>query len=413
MKRFLSLLFCLSILFPLFAQSDLLDEEASSVDSLFESPEAEPEKVEESTVIESLVKKPGMQFRASYHFNGAWAGGYSELPWFWDERGREFSQVAGAEMLSDLSLDLQISPRFRVFHSYKIDVPGQELSLGQLYCDYSPVQNLFFRLGKQSLSWGLSPNFSYADLPSRTGGSYSGDLYALRADLPIGIGGLQFLSAVRTVSPTDLDSIGLSDLAFGAKYNLALPKADLNLSAFYHKDLPLRSAFTAKTTLFGRSECYGELVGSFDHREPGSWDWAASLGLYERFFSGALELNLEYAYNREDLSSIDTTLDQLYGADETKDLLSGHNLALQMLFRSPIDSLRPFCRLRYNADSQSAELLSGLRIKPDKHLELYAAVPLALGSRSGYYYSNNADTENRPLALLLALRLKGSFVWGE
>jgi hypothetical protein len=225
----------------------------------------------------------------------------------------------------------------------------------------------------------------------------------LKADVPIGIGGVQALALTRAnlaggVLPN------LNDIGFGAKYNLALRQADFDVGVYYKEGMALRGFMSIKTTI-GKTELYNEWMAAIhsDYEASG----AGNVGFVQDFLGGRLSVNGELFYNAEK----DTYWyrpESGFREAETSPFVEGFSMALNLLYRFG-GKLNPrlFLQSFYAPLQNSAQLVPGFRLSLWPYIEFYFAVPMALGDRNGYYYSHTADPQNRPLSVVMLLTLTG------
>mgnify|MGYP005856517851 CR=1 FL=1 len=418
-KLFLTLLFMLSM--QLSAQEavpagDLLD---SDIDALFEEEaqesEQEPEKDKdaaetEPSVLTQTLKRRGVTFGADYKFVAGYLPGWSEVPWIWKSRDESFSQILAADMGSLLLLDFQLSPSLRIKHTLSFAFPEFVPETKEFYCDYTLNDLAFFRIGKHAVPWGVSPNYAFANLPARIpAGNSGGDPYAVKADIPVGIGGLQLLALTRSGFIADQENPSVEVLGYGFKYNLALPLADVNIGSFYHREMPARGSMSLEVTLFGRTEMYAEGLVAFDQNTPEEPVFAASLGLYDSFLNDRLKLNGEYFYNGEDYSFTVDDIASIVDTEESSPYPLGHNMTMNISYRPRSSVVRLFARVQYNATENSGQVIPGCSVDLQHGLSVYLTGTMAVGSETGSYYRNNFDTYNRPFGLALAATISGSY----
>ena len=425
MKRFLifSCIAFLILVVPLAAQ----EEEVTldwDIDTIFDEPSGETavEETKEDTesessspsVIAGLINRRGMRFESTFEFTGGAAPGWNHAPWYFDEYSGDeidFSKNPIVRMRAYFVLDSQISKDFHVRLGFYYQVPNSSLKLTDFYVDYTLYDAVFFRAGKYNYSWGISSNFSFTNLLARipSDDKFRNDPFIFRVDIPIGIGGIQLLTLTRRdLMGGDFDSLGWKDFAYGGKYNLALQWADFDLGAFYQYSMPLRGFLSAKTTLWS-IEVYNEYLLSVDVENSGKTGGAVNLGFMRDFFKGKLAVNGELFYNNEENAlwySGETGFRDAY----TSPFAEGFNMALNLLYRfGGKGNFRLFLQSRYAPADNSALLVPGFRITPWSFFEIYLAVPMALGSREGYYYTHNhTDPKDRPFSVILLLRLRGS-----
>jgi len=422
-KRTFFLLLCVSAL-SLYAQETSTDLLESDVDSLFEeiveddttqsddtTAETNPAEAEEQTsLLEDLSQKKGYTFNASYSFVAGLAPGWSESPWYWDTKEEEFSNVVGIAMTSGFSLDFQLSPYLRAYQAFALDFPGYDLAVNQFWAEYNMQDLAYLKFGLQTVKWGISSNYSYTNLPSRIPKNLGGgDAYILKTDIPIGIGGLQFLALARAgfVEGADIENLTADDLAYGIKYNLATEAVDLNFATFYHKEMEPRAMFSAKSTLVNNTELYVEGLVALKDRSIGNPLFSGSIGVFNDFFDKKLSINVEYFYNGELHTYFEEDNNKM---EEESPFVYGHNTALN-LFYKPISgsTLRLFSSCLYNYTENTGKFILGLRATPFKDMNVYLAVPMVFGSADGTYYSSNYDEDNRPFSITLAVTFSGNF----
>jgi hypothetical protein len=419
-----------AVLFGLFVIMNLYAQENASlnfdIDLLFDLPDQEvEEQTEEETTevsIISLVKKRGIILDASFEFIAGLIPGLTEALWFEDEEGENiFYNQKILKMASSFVIDAQISETFRVLTNINFSIPPYSgFGVGDFFFDYNLLNKVFFRGGKYEHTWGISPNFSFTNLLSRVPSStiseyeYSNEAFMFKVDVPIKIGGFQFIIVTREALM--LDHIpSIRNLGYGLKYNVALPTIDSDLGFFYQKDMAFRSFLSLKKTI-GKTEIYNEWLAVIDDiRNPRKLGGAFSIGFYRDFLKNTLTLNGELFYNAED--------DAYWYSPETNVLkedvlpyLKGLNAAFNLIYRfDGTGAPRFFTQVLYSMNEKSALLTPGFRLSPFQHLEFYFAVPMALGRRDGYYYQRyqrTGDFRNRPFSIVLMLSLKGGFRTG-
>jgi hypothetical protein len=348
--------------------------------------------------LSSRLRQRGFILDAAYFFYGGVSPGWDEAPWHWDKAGKVYSTAWGAGINSALGLDFQISEHLRVKNRFVFTAPSLIFTVKEAFIDYNFFDRVFFRGGKFTQSWGISPNYAYANLLARLPpGNSGGDPYTVKVDVPIGIGGLEILALTR---PGSTASSALDDIGAGAKYNMALRRLDMDLGVFYHGEMPLRNFVSLKSTLM-HTELYAEAALALQYRPWGAVQGSGSVGFVRHLFSGKLILNGEYCYQGEKDAwyfNPETNLEEA----EIAPLMYGHNVALNVLYRpGRFQDLRFFIQCRYSIDEDSAQLVPGLSLAPFPHIYVSLGFPLALGSRDGVYYRRNADKNNRPFSIVL------------
>jgi hypothetical protein len=432
---------------------DAPEDSSDDIDLLFDVPEKDAgeergeilakkiPKTGSGSAVTGALQSRGFTFDVNYNFLAGYSPGWAENPLYWenhkddtvDAAGNKrtedpFTQVIAAKMVSSFSFDFRVSPAFRVRQVFQLAYPDYKLETVQFFADYNLYDTVFFRVGRHTVNWGVSRNFPFANLPvllpledvngkplTTVTDAYS---YAVKIDIPIGIGGLQLLALTRAAFMEKPASPKLEEFGYGLKYNLAFDLLDMDIGAYYHRSMPGRSFLSLKSTLPSGTEIYSEGVVAFSSTEamevnrPQYWDkreYSFAIGFYDDFFDRKLSLNLEYFFNGERNSrwlQPETTFQE----EDVYDLLYGHNGAVNIIFK-PGGSWNPrfFVQCLYGLKDKTTQLVPGVRFAPDSNFNVYLGFPMALGSREGLYYRQNADEKNRPFSIVLAVSFGGNY----
>jgi len=399
------LIFFLSFQIMAQEKNDLLGKDLDSIFDESFTGNTESDPTDESTTVN--VNKSGITFGVSYEFKGGLAPGWNLAPWHFDGT-EDFSWEYGAKMVSKLSINAQISEVFKVYTSIDFKIPNFSLALGDFFFDYNFYNRIFVRAGKYEHTWGIS---SFANLLARVPEPEkgpSGPSYIMKADIPIGVGGFQFLALTRVDIAGNDTPKQWSDLAFGGKYNAALRWVDLDVGVFYQRYvMPTRGFLSIKTTL-GKTEVFNEWLVAVNTHTDNAVSFAANIGFLRNFFNDKLTLGGEVFYNGEENTYLFKP-ETIYKEAETVRFLEHYIIGFNFLYRiSGKGSPRLFTSVNYSVAENSAQLIPGFKFTPFKHIEVYCAVPMALGNKEGYYYTHNADLQNRPFSIMLLVTLTGS-----
>jgi hypothetical protein len=417
---FLALLFIVSLSA---AAQDSLDWD---IDTIFEEQaapdgedEAITETVAETVTVRQIIQRRGLQFSAGYEFNIGVAPGWYLAPWDseWD-RGDYYLDRA-IKMRASFGVDAQISRFFRVKTDVYFEIPNFAFTLGDFFFDYNIYDAVFARGGKYNLSWGISPNYGFTNLLSRVpkdGNAW--DSFIFKADVPIGKGGFQVLSLTRYNLMYSSEIPRLEDFGFGGKYNLALPRVDLDTGIFYQEGMAMRGFISAKTSLWN-TELYSEGLVAIDVDEPSNISGAFNFGFARNFFNGKFSANGELFFNDEQDTYWYHPETNIREAG-TSPFIEGFNIALNLIYK-PWNKGNPrlYLGVLYAPEQHSARLIPGFRLSPLDHVEFYFAVPMALGDKNGYYYKNTvimaSQNENKPLpfAVVFMITLNGGVQFGH
>jgi len=383
---------------------NLLD---ADFDSLFDGSYTNEEKVSKTPMNTAPVKvnRTGITFGASYEFQGGFAPGWTLAPWHFDGT-EERTWGQGVKMVSDLSINAQLSEVFKVYTSIGFNIPGFSFTLGDFFFDYNFFNRVFVRAGKYEHTWGHS---DFTNLLARVPdvGPF-GPSYVVKADIPIGIGGFQALILTRVNIAGGAVPEHMNELAFGAKYNVALRWVDIDVGVFHQKYvMPTRGFLSLKTTL-GKTEIYNEWLVAVNTHTDNAASFAASIGIGRDFFGDKLTLGGDVFYNGEGNTYFYKPETNLTDAETVKfmdQFLIGFNALYRLEGRG---SPKLFTSVKFSTAEKSYHVIPGFKFTPFDNVEFYFAVPMALGNKEGYYYRHNEDPENRPFSIMTLVTLKGS-----
>jgi hypothetical protein len=358
-------------------------------------------------ILSSMIRKRGFTLDASYYFYGGVSPGWNEAPWH--GKDKEYSTVPGAGMSATLGLDFQISEHLRVKNLFAFIIPDLAFTVKEVFVDYNLADRMFFRGGKFTQNWGISPNYPYANLLARLPpGNGGGDSYIIKADVPIGIGGVELLTLTRPGFMANTALPSFDEIGFGGKYNLARQRVDLDIGFFYHEEMPLRNFISVKSTIMD-TEIYAEALVSVRHKPWGTVRGSGSIGFLREFFSEKLSLNGEYFYNGEKDAWYFNPATELE-EEESSPFTVGNNIALNVQYRTGVfRDLRFMVQCLYSFDENSAMVAPGLSLAPFPHVNVSLGVPMAPGNRNGTYYRQNTDKTNRPFSIVLLISISGDY----
>jgi hypothetical protein len=232
------------------------------------------------------------------------------------------------------------------------------------------------------------------------------------------VGGREFIFLTRP-GYIDMDNPKIENFGSGMKYNLALRSSDWEIGFFYFELMPLRAFLSVKKTLFRNTEIYSDsMINIFYDKKFEAWNdlgFSSSAGFVQPFFKDKFLINGEIYYNGEgDAASI--RRNNLMN-DEPEDfrLFNGFNGALNISYKpGGLAKMHIFFGFLYAFEKKSGQLVPGITFDPVDHVELYIAVPMAVGVRDqNSYYYHNADTNDRPFSLVLAVKIKGTYKYGH
>jgi len=427
---FVSSVFFLSIQVG-FSQEN--SEASSSVDSLFEKQEEEKENKKdngnqaESTVLDRVKEDEPLQIKANVRFIGGYSPGWTKPI---GEEG-QYEDIPIVDLSSSLSLVYNVSSDLTINQKFVFTYPDYEFTAKELYMDYSIKNLAYLTIGLKKISWGISPNFPYTNIIQRQADSPLSPVKAQntligRLSIPIGIGGIEILAQNKDEYQENPQSPQADRIGFGAKYNFAGERIDINVGSYYQKGLNGRMFVSGITTVTDWMELYAEAVAvnsrtrndsteaqqSEDVKE--GWveiapdiklynnnpDYGANIGVVLSFFDNTLDINGEYYYNGEE------TENTVVGARFP--LFWGHNIALNAEYKVPNTALLLQAGYRYNTLFNSSFLAPRISIDLIKHLNAEIVAGMAWGPEEAGYRAENPDEKDRPAFMAFVFTLKGN-----
>jgi hypothetical protein len=375
------------------------------------------------TTLQDFITGSGFGIDTSYSVIGGYLPGWDEAPWYFENYHNSedyLTNLIGAKMSASVGLDIQPSKYLRVRQSFTFAIPSPALTIKEFFFDYNFKDKFFLKAGKYDIVWGLSPNFPFANLPARIPLDIEnpGDPYLAKLNIPVDIGGFEFILLTRP-GYIDNQNPRIENFGSGVKYNLAMRNFDFDIGFFYFELMPLRNFISIKTTLFRNVEFYHEtMVNILFDEEIGEWKdlgFSASLGFFYGFWKDKIKINGEFYYNGEGDAASLRRNNILNDDPEDFRIFNGFNGALNVSFKlGGLANMHIFFGFLYAFEKESGQLVPGISFDPVEHVELYIAVPMAVGSRGKKtYYYHNADTNNRPFSVVLAVKIKGTYKYGH
>ncbi len=314
---FVLLLFCLPAFgeegtdFDSLFEEDMIEEDAAEPSSEGEAAEyqvpASEATASEATEFESL-QSPEKAFLISEFLE--WGGRFDSSfssDWSWLEGGLFLEPEATAfntRLGADLFFDARPDESFRVFGKIKaaydpVKAPEDwDLSIFELFSDFNIKDRIFFRVGKQTIRWGVGYFFSPADVfslvlidPEDPGAEREGPV-SLKGQLPFGVHNLYLYLLAPPISEDEIPQA--DEIAVAPKLELVLWNYELGLGGFYQKDRSPRAMLTLTGPIWD-IDFFGEAVLSYGSERTFVRDDPLPYKTYrkedELFFSGTAGLS--------------------------------------------------------------------------------------------------------------------------
>ena len=418
---------------------DESDSEQGDTETSEESQKPEEdEKAEEekpSSVFEKLEESLPIEVGASFKFIGGYSPGWTEPV---GEEG-DFEEIPVLALSASLNLLFTISPALSVSQKFAFSYPNYGFKITELAMDYSLLDVAFLTLGLKRINWGRSRNFPFTNIIHRQADTPlsspdSQKTLVGRVTVPIGIGGITLLVQNKAAYHEDPYAPQGDRIGFGAKYNFARERIDIDVGGYYQRGLSGRLFISGATTVTDWLELYAEgvLVDSQTREdetgpyagvdEPTTasgetikdgWveiapdtvikdtnpDFGAAVGVIIGLFDNNLDLNGEYYYNGEE------TENKVVGSRFP--LLWGHNLAFNADLTIPNTPLRFRMGYRYNAPLSSSFLVPRITVDLFKHVTFDAIGGMFWGPAEAGYRLENPDEMDRPAFFSFSLTFSG------
>ena len=368
---FRALLLVLWLNVPAFGQA------TDSVDDMFDDPNTGiVEQPEEGIDIDAIAAEKKPRFSGSATIGGGFVLGMTR----WENPFTDPGVIALTPfylMEGVLKLDFRPASSVRLFGSLEVNSPYVDpahpedtaiafspVLVDELFLDYTLAELLFFRLGKQEITWGQGRLFNPGNFMLN-----AIDGIALKGFLPLGPNGLTLVGlgegVLGPIAPAYDD---LSELiAAAGLFETSLSRLTFGLLVYYRIDPGLRTGAYLKTPIAGVDVA---LEGVLEWGpDPTVMDSAAVLA--SLFWEGGRrkwQLILEYLF--------DTSVPDYLG----------HSVGLGILARNWLPGgWKPGLRWVHSFADISGQLLVGLDGPLAPHLRLAVAFPIRYGDSPGYY----------------------------
>ncbi len=390
---FVSIFFIIS-LFPLTAQEEesidikieepVVTQEEENLDSMFDDPAADTVLANTDTDhLSQFVKNDGIKFSGSFTTTGAVIAGWKSWPVISDLTSN-FDGTLGLVATANLIIDAKPSPDFRLYGTVVTSMDPltsptwSGIAIGELFVDYTWLENIFIRMGKYGVTWGQGKLF--------------GTVTNIMADNSTGY-------ALRFGFPTLLDGISISALMNRAQissytqicYSMKLDKVFagflVSLGLRYQIDEGAKALLSMKRVIWG-VDFLADVALSYKNLQ-----WQTKI--VANFFKEWPEVKLtgEYYYEGSTPGGLD------------------HSLALACGFIDIFQTSLDFgIQWKHTFFDYSGSVNAGITWKPWKYITAILVLPLAYGpDGSRYVASANPDPAKRRIGLAFTLEMSVSF----
>ncbi len=191
--------------------------------------------------------------------------------WVWDVGSQDNKGTMRTNLSSQLFFDARPNTNIRIFGKAVVSYPFTEtssrtfsdiFSIKELFSDFTIDDSLFFRVGKQTLNWGVGYFFSPADLlnlseinPADPTAELEGPV-SVKVNMPLGIDNLYGYVIVPD------GAADVTELAVAAKYEKVFKTTELGFGAYYRKGQAPAAMVTFSTGI-GDVAVFGEGMISY------------------------------------------------------------------------------------------------------------------------------------------------------
>lgn len=367
-------------------------EAEENLDDLFNSPAGDSVSTDTGINHRSqFEKKDGIQLTGDFKVAGGAAAGWTSMPVF-SNLEQDFDPNFGLVASTAVYLDARPDEDFRAYCSLSSTVDPSKgghytwtsFSIGELFCDYTLADAIYFRAGRFGNTWGQGRIFSSVDVISDIG-----SLFALRATLPAALQGMNTIIGIDSEYAPVGTTQGLSRALIGAaRADMVFGGLLIGLGARCQYYDGVDGAISLKKVAFGTDFLADALV----HYANGAFSFKAVAGFFREW--NDLKLNVEYFY---DSSSV-----------FTNDHRIGIEIGFKKIFGSGID-IGARC-LHAFSDNSGSDVF-GLSFSPWSRVSIAFALPFSYGPDGGIFVSSNVNDEmsNYRIGVGMKIELKGKY----
>lgn len=251
----------------LFSDGDMLFSENQNLDFLGEAVLVEEASETDLSLSNLLLTNSdaALDIGGSYSFvvTPAWSENFDTGV---SQGGLSMDLRAKLEFSARPDIDTRIYGRTDISYLLKNGASTLSMSLTELFSDFNISDTVFFRVGKQTLTWGVGYFFSPADLlnsnsinPLDAEAEREGTV-AIKANMPLGVDNIYTYVKVPTTAKDT------SDLGYAAKYEKVIGQTELGFGTFYQKGEDLAAMVTLSSGI-GDISLFGEAVAKYDTAE--------------------------------------------------------------------------------------------------------------------------------------------------
>ena len=305
--------------------------------------------------------------------------GYASLPP--DPLLSGLGDMAGGSVSNFLYIDAKPDASFRFHGALEMAFPGFTPTMYELWFDYSVLDRLFLRGGRQVIGWGNGRIFSVGDVMDN-----SSTALALKAYVPFGSDGLSLVTLVQ--DPGALGNLDGLQPEFAPRLDLVLGSFEFSEAAAFQRGTALRWASMVKTSHFG-VDFFAEAFGNWQQGQYPILDSFESA--FWQTPSQKFSIYAEHYYN----GSSANAGDGWSGTSPTPPNLAGHKIAL--LASLKVDGFTLGLQWTHAFADGSGQATPAVNFSPFNHITVTLGLPVSYGADGSTYAGQPPADFNSPV----------------
>jgi len=333
-----------------------------------------------SIALAALQTNQPLTFTGNIYSMAGGALGYANAP-DWSNPLTGLAPLGGGSVTNYIYFDARPDPTVRFHGALEMAFPGFALTMYELWFDYSVLDKVFFRGGRQVIGWGNTRIFTVGDVMDNSPTALS-----LKTYLPFGADGLSLVTLVQDP--------GAGASLVGLKPEIA-PRLDLVFGSFefseagaFQHQIPARLASMLKTSHFG-IDFFAEVFGNWQTGSP------PVLSTFESAFWQApgqkFSLYAEHYYN----GSSTNAADGWYGTPPSPPNLEGSKIAILGSYK--IGGYTVGLQWNHAFADGSGQLMPALTFSPFNHITVTFGFPITYGPDGSTYAGQAPADFNSPI----------------
>jgi hypothetical protein len=394
----------------------------ADINGLFDAPASDAVGVvSTASAIDRFLKEDGIRITGSFNVSGGYAYAWAERPHYqeaftdlkdgkWDGFAKymlmDASGSAYFTLTSHIDIEARPHPSLRFKASMGSEFPTWTPTVGEVFCDYTLADAVFFRIGRFGMTWGNARIYGIDNLPGRVpsgvhppDSTLDSDGLSLKADVPFGSHSVSAVIMERNGYHKDPANPAPSELGYGLLGDFVWGRTQFSLGGFYQAYLQPRVLIAAKTSFLG-VDLSGECVLAYAENTGLAPSWNA--GVYWEQADWNLSIYCEYLYNTDSEIAIVTGPASICPP--------GHSVALILGLKEVFGSkLKAGLQWQHAFADGSGFLAPGVSIEAVPHIVISFGIPKYYGPIDGFLTAVNPDPQKRRTAIAVMVAVSEEF----